>query len=347
MSSTTNNSLKITISKDNILSHLIVWSLLIAYLFYITKVEGSVIGKILYCGIIYINYIITFYLLILFVFPRFWQTNKFKFLICFLIVQFNFYLIGYLNWFYIWAIFISKIEIEFWLPTSRFLNRYSVWSFVICLVATSYYFRKLRLYKIQIQNEKETGLLKRELSLFRSQFNPHITFNFLNHIYSIANKHSVEAAKAIEIYSDMLRHYTNHGANEAVAVKNEVKYISNYIELRRILSKKVFVNFTTNCLNKEQIIYPRILINFVENAFKHGVYSDKDRPVEISFSVTDRIIKFTVKNTINRSRNVVSSSIGLKNSMQLLSLHYEGNYELVTEEKDDMYFVELKIKVEK
>ncbi len=327
----------------NIISHFAIWIVLIVYLYNTAQIKEIYPGKIIFNSILYVNHLVAFYGLIMFTLPKFWPKGKLLFFTFFIVQLLVYYFIGYLNSYFIYDVTILKIKPQLLFPSQRFFRIYSTWFFIICLVAFSYYFRKLKMQKIRLQNEKDTALLKKELFFFKNQFNPHVTFNFLNHIYSIANQCSKETARAIEKYSDMLRYYTSYAPEVTVQLKDEIRYLSNYISLRKILNKDVFVDIVTKGNLDGITIYPRVLITFVENAFKHGVYSTKENPIEIKLVITENQIEFYVKNMINKNKNVVSSGIGLENARQILNLHYSENYELITEEKENMYYSILRI----
>jgi two-component system, LytTR family, sensor kinase len=69
-----------------------------------------------------------------------------------------------------------------------------------------------------------------ELSLLRSQFNPHFLFNNLNNIYSLVYEKSANALPAIAALSDQLR-YMPYDAGELVSFEKEVAYMKSYVAL--------------------------------------------------------------------------------------------------------------------
>ncbi len=332
----------IKFTRKETFTHIIIWSLLIAYLFSFYSIDATLIKKIYFSLIFYIDFIFLFYSLCLYVLPKYWDLNKKLFFISLLILLLIYYLIAYFNWNYVYPKLVREEEHRLLKPEFYFFKNFFVFYAIVCTVAISYYIRKLRINKIKIQNEKETILLKKELNFFKNQFNPHITFNFLNHIYSIANKHSKETAKAIELYSDLLRHY-NRDTNDKVSLQNEVEYLNNYIKLKKILTKDVFVNLSTKSKLGNIFIYQRILITFVENAFKHGIYNKPDDPIIINLEANETEMHFFVENGINTNRKVVSSGIGLENARQILDLRYPDKYSLISEKKNDRFYCKLKL----
>jgi sensor histidine kinase YesM len=201
----------------------------------------------------------------------------------------------------------------------------------------------LRIYKLKLQNEKEKALLLKELVYFKNQFGPHVTFNFLNYCYSHVHKNSKEAAKAIELYSDMLRYSSDSLSESQVPLEKEMDYLRNYIGLRKLLNKKVFADFEIHGNITGKLIYPRLLLTFIENAFKHGVYNDPENPVGITVLSNQGHLEIMVVNRVNRGKNIISSGVGLKNAQQLLQLHYPERHHLTLEEINGQYYCNLKL----
>ena len=82
----------------------------------------------------------------------------------------------------------------------------------------------------QIESER----MAMELSLLRSQINPHFLFNTLNSIYSLALMKSDMTANALMQLSDIMRYMTEDLSSDKVILSKEVDYIQHYVELQRI-----------------------------------------------------------------------------------------------------------------
>jgi two-component system, LytTR family, sensor kinase len=208
---------------------------------------------------------------------------------------------------------------------------------IVAYCGASFYFNKLRIYNLKIQHNKEKALLLKELVYFRNQFNSHVTFNFLNYCYSHIHKNSPEAAKAIELYSDMLRYSSDNLSESKALLKKEIVYLNKYIGLRKLLNKKVFVKFKVQGGINGKQIYPRLLLTFIENAFKHGIYNDPENPVEIEINSREDRVSFTVVNKIRQNKNMAGTGTGLINARQLLQLHYPGRHSLKLAEYAGQY----------
>ncbi|HEY1023888.1 MAG TPA: histidine kinase, partial [Sphingobacteriaceae bacterium] len=178
----------------------------------------------------------------------------------------------------------------------------------------------------------------------KSQINPHFLYNSLNYIYSLAIPVSDKLASAVLHLSDLMRYTLKESADGKVKLQQEVAYIRNYIELFRMrFAPQFYVDFEAAEIDDKQTVPALILIPFVENAFKHGVVNEPERPVRIKLSVAGGRLTFTVSNKINRSQKDHSSGVGLTNIKRRLELLYPAKHELLISENGQTYKTTLNI----
>ena len=92
----------------------------------------------------------------------------------------------------------------------------------------------------QLKNER-TDI---ELAHLKSQINPHFLFNTLNNLYGLALEKSDQTPSLILKLSDMLRYTIYQGKKEHVSLTEEIKYLSDFIELQQVrYYKKVNIQF--------------------------------------------------------------------------------------------------------
>lgn len=192
--------------------------------------------------------------------------------------------------------------------------------------------------KTNLENEK----LISELAFLKSQINPHFLFNSLNNIYSLAYQKSQKTPEAVMKLSEIMR-YMLYESNEAtVKLDDEIRYLENYIELQKLRFKdKAYIKFEVEGETADKRITPLVLISFVENAFKHGVATDKDNPITIALNVTDDKLFFQVKNLKSNQNKDQTGGIGLQNVKRRLDLLYKGEYRLHIEDNEAIYNCEL------
>lgn len=190
--------------------------------------------------------------------------------------------------------------------------------------------------------EKEQ--FKTELAFLRSQVNPHFLFNTINDIYALAQQQSEEAPDALLKLSELLRYMLRESDDADVPLAKEIDYLKNVIELQRIGQKGVaFINFKVDGSIGDQKIAPLILINFIENAFKHGIFSDPNEPIQIELKVVMHQFQMHVKNKINTLKKDKTGGIGLANVRRRLALIYPQKHQLLIDQQNNTFTVNLKI----
>lgn len=194
--------------------------------------------------------------------------------------------------------------------------------------------------KTILQNEKLTA----ELAFLKSQVNPHFLFNTLNNIYSLAYQQSEKTPAAILKLSEIMRYMLYESNEEVVELKKEISYLENYIELQKLRFKnEPFVNLVIVGTADSQKIMPLVLISFVENAFKHGIATIAESPIEIYIHIEAGKVRFKVSNKINRLNKDEQAGIGLLNVKRRLQLFYNDHYRLEVTEIEDIYTSDLEI----
>ncbi|RZK50543.1 MAG: hypothetical protein EOO87_19235 [Pedobacter sp.] len=190
--------------------------------------------------------------------------------------------------------------------------------------------------------EKEQ--FKTELAFLKSQINPHYLFNTINDIYALTQQQSPEAPNALLKLSELLRYMLRESDDQFVPLAKEILYLENVIELQKIGQKgSSYVNFEVVGEISQLKIAPLILINFVENAFKHGIFNDKNNPITLLIIVEKDELNFQAINSINHVKKDKTGGIGLVNVKRRLSLIYDEKHSLAINELDNEFIVNLKL----
>ena len=325
-------------------THLLVWLFLTSYIAFSYTVDGSLISKIVYPLIYVLNFIISYYLLTLFIFPVFYENRKILFCLNYLIVIGTFILIDYLH---IKMILPNlggyRYSVDYSLP--EFLKNSLLNFSFITFTSTGAYFNSKSIERAKESAEKEKTILSRELYFLSDQFHSHLTFNFMNFCYSHLVQVSPKAANSFENFSAMLHYSLNKAIGGYVLLGNEIEYIKHFIEVQKCISKSVFVDFNYQGEIYQSYILKGVFSVFIENAFKHGIFSDEKNPIMIYISIENNILHFSSKNKKDVRNISMSSGIGLKNITQVLDLFYHQSHELKIDNSDYIYSVELKLKL--
>lgn len=218
----------------------------------------------------------------------------------------------------------------------------------------------------KLRKELENQHLNAELSLLKSQVNPHFLFNTLNTIYSLAHKKSGLTEKAIMMLADMMRYMIVESSGKMVPIEREIQYLSDYISLQKLrLSREITIDFrvepsfiSTQPFDPikgdimdhagqspfhDIMIAPMILITFVENAFKHGISYLGKSFINILLKIDDKQIEFRVENSLpgQSKDSSIATGHGLENTRKRLALLYPGKHKLESGVNPDKYYVRL------
>lgn len=220
--------------------------------------------------------------------------------------------------------------------------RHNLLLFVIVILMSFVIKIRERLF---LMREKE---MVSQLNYLRNQINPHFLFNTLNGVYAMAVTKNKNTAQAIAQLSGFMRYMYNDSESSKILLTDELEFLENYIELQKIrFGERVAVKSCWNSNDNNTLkIEPLLLISFIENAFKYGVSSEENLEIEIKCTTFGNQLHLYVKNFTNKdSLNEKSTKVGLKNTIKRLNLLYPNKHQLKIEECNDIFTVNLTIKL--
>ena len=188
--------------------------------------------------------------------------------------------------------------------------------------------------------------LETELAFLKNQISPHFFFNTLNNIYALTESDPEQAKEITYKLSKLMRYLLYESdKNQSVSLKMEISFLENYIDLMRPrLPENVKITTKFEVDRTMDQIPPLLFITFVENAFKHGVSTNKPAFIDINLYNTEGKIVFIVKNSIPASDNLEKGKggLGLTNIKRRLELLFDKDvYSLKIDDSKERYFVEL------
>lgn len=314
---------------------------------FVVRVAVSVIITVISFGI---STLINYYLIPRYLFGG--KTLRFIYLLVFAVI------------FSVWINIISVIFIIWYtayyypltaLPNHTDLGLLISGSFLIIMFAAIIHFIKETYTKLiernraeQQKTETELKLQEAKLKLLQGQLHPHFLFNMLNNLYGLWMENSKSTPEVILKLSSLLDYMLYECDSEKVAMRNEIEFIKNYIDLEKLRhDSRLKVDFTIeNSLDNLEIA-PLLLFSFVENAFKHGANKTSgESSICIRLKVDDNSLDFEVENTFlvideSKSRN----GIGLKNVEERLNLLYNNQYTLNISTDNNIYRVSLQLRL--
>ncbi len=206
------------------------------------------------------------------------------------------------------------------------------------------YLRKMMKFK-EIENKQ----LKDELALLKEQIQPHFLFNTLNNLYGLITQDQNQKAAEITLkLSDLMRYLLESSKTDKVSLKKEIQFLEDYLSLEKIrLSKNTDIRFEVSGIVSNVLIAPLLFIPLVENAFKHGLKTNKsDSFAHFSLSVQGKDLFFEAKNLLGKSlENSPESGTGIENLRKRLQLIYPNNHLLDIQKSNDEYKVILHIQL--
>ena len=201
--------------------------------------------------------------------------------------------------------------------------------------------------KRQLEEEQQKRT-EAELEWLKNQLNPHFLFNTLNNISSLVQIDADKAQDAIAQLSDLLRYAMYETRREMVPLQGEIEFMRNYVELMKLrCSEKTMVNCQLSIVNSPLTIAPLLFISLIENAFKHGISSNRDSRIDITLTADGQQLIFDCENT-NFPKNDTDrsgSGIGLENTRRRLDLIYKDRYTWEQTLEDNIYKVKITIQL--
>ncbi|BDD07066.1 sensor histidine kinase [Aureibacter tunicatorum] len=206
----------------------------------------------------------------------------------------------------------------------------------------------IMLYLFKVSKKLKEEHAKAELSLLKSQVNPHFLFNSLNTIYYLTLKKKDSAPEAVMSLSDMMRYVLTESNKEKVLLAKEIEYINEYLNLQKMrMPEKTKINYSVNIEDENINIAPLLLIPFIENAFKYGISANTFTSIDIKLSLEKKCLQLHVQNQIfqNEGEKINSTKNGIQNVSKRLELIYPKRHELSIEKIDHLFTVNLSIQL--
>lgn len=196
---------------------------------------------------------------------------------------------------------------------------------------------------VQEQQQKTTV----ELQLLKAQVHPHFLFNTLNSIYSFALSSSPQTPGLILKLSTLLSYMLYDCKTEEVRLEKEIEVMKNYIDLEKErFGKRIEISWSVEGEIKDKLIAPLLLLPFLENAFKHGISEQIEKPwLGVDLSVKNGMLRFKIANSKNDSMPKQESGSGINNVKKRLDFIYPNRYELKINDEGDFFVASMHIQL--
>ncbi len=197
------------------------------------------------------------------------------------------------------------------------------------------------LMNLQYRSALNTKQLLHENTKFRyeilkNQINPHFLFNSLSVLNPLISASPEKAKKYVNSFSTVLRHVLDFKDSNSIELREERKFLENYIFLLNTRFDKSFnanLNLPSQYMDKR--ILPMALQLLVENVVKHNKMSD-ETPVVVNIHAWEKGID--VWNRVSLRSSVSSWGIGLEN----IKMRYESlGYKILVEDTDGVFKIRI------
>jgi len=200
----------------------------------------------------------------------------------------------------------------------------------------------------QYINAMKQDMLKSEVSYLKAQINPHFLFNTLNSLYALSLVKSDDTPNAILKLSSIMRYVVTESSQEKVALKSELDYITDYIDLQKLrLTKNTHIDYKINGNVNQQKIAPLLFIPIIENCFKYGINQTESVVIKIHITVSGNEILLETynKKSVKNITKLEKTETGIINTQKRLDILYLNNYNLQITDTIHDYKVQLKINI--
>ena len=194
---------------------------------------------------------------------------------------------------------------------------------------------------MQVQQEKITA----ELQLLKAQVHPHFLFNTLNNIYSFSLENSPKTPHMILKLSSLLSYMLNDCKADEVQLEKEMEIMKNYIDLEKErYGNKIEISWSVEGDIKNKFVSPLLMLPFLENAFKHGISEQIEKPwLTVNIAVKSDTLRCKITNSKNEFEpySTNSAGIGINNVKKRLEFIYPDSYELKMHDERNYFVVSL------
>lgn len=202
------------------------------------------------------------------------------------------------------------------------------------------------LYEIRLKEQLREKNYQMEMTLVKSQLDPHLLFNTINNIDALILKDPVKASNYLNQLSGIMRFILYETKTEQILLHKEVEYLEKYIALQKIrTANQNYVNFSVTGVMGNKLIAPMVFIPFIENAFKHTNNKKIENAITIDIFINNDNIRLLCANKFDSRPSARQPDSGLGNELirKRLDLLYKGQHSLRVDKTNELYTIDLMI----
>lgn len=219
----------------------------------------------------------------------------------------------------------------FWGGTKAIWTLYNLMLFYLVQFSIIHGYNYFKQYRQEVKEKYELkeAFLKSELTVLKSQLNPHFLHNLFNSINASIPPENERTRELIISLSNLFRYQQFASQQEVVTLKEEMDFVDNYLQLMkvRLKSKLTFEIDLPEDLHQFKIS-PMLLQPLVENAVAHGIAPSLEPAfLLIKVSRLHDSIHFSIIDTgvgIRDKEDAMSKGMGIRNTYARLAKIYNS-----------------------
>lgn len=217
--------------------------------------------------------------------------------------------------------------------------------FLVYVIGLGFYYAHKNILERNLLFKSELIEREEEIRHLKAQLNPHFLFNALNNLYGTALTEPAETPDKILELSDLLRYQIESSKKEKVSLNDEVQFIRKYLNYEQNRNPRMKIDFVTDIEPEPVSLSPMLFMPFIENAVKYSAHADKPF-CSLSIVMDKKFLKFRMQNNYTEEgRKFSGTNTGISNTKKRLELTYKSKQELLINEADGIYTVDLTIKL--
>ena len=246
---------------------------------------------------------------------------------------------------------IIFVGLSVWLMLVQDVGYKSIMSMVAPSLKVVYFFMFLTLVLgntvLFFKNWKESAIQQEELKRahlalqyqsLKDQVRPHFLFNSLSSLATLINTDADKATHFVHKLADVYRYVLEQREVELVPLKEELKFLEDYIYLQKIrFGESLEVEYSLE-LDQNRMVIPLSLQLLVENAIKHNEVSGK-HPLHIEILSTEQG-HVIVRNNLRR-KEVTEKSLGMGLENLRKQVAFFSNDSLLVQEEAESFIVRI------
>ena len=300
-------------------------------------------------------HIITCYLFINFLMPRYLFTKKYTALAFGILVLSFVILMG--SYFFHRTLF-PAIDASF--HYSPVIANKSIWwtSIVARLLSAPKVISAavaIKLMKRWYMKQKEKEILEKEklmtdLQLLKAQMHPDFLFSSLHNICRLTEKKEPDKASMLLLkLADMLSYMIYDSDNNRVPLEKEIKMIKDYLVLEKVrMGNRFELDIAVKGEVSGAMITPLLLFSFVENSVSYISNKKLETAwMNLEFQIARReLVMKVIHGKTNEPLSEASNENAITGIRKRLDFFYPGKYELKTTIAPEVIMINLKISLE-